>query len=571
MPTIQFGGLSSGLDTKAIIDALMGVERRGLDRLLARRTTLQGRADAYAKVRAALSDLRAKLVAFTVGGVGAARSATSSDPAILTATATSKAVPGSHTISVDQLATATRARSQAPIGSPITQAMAGTALADLNLPGTVTAGSLGLVVDGTIVSVTVGDPATTTLADVLDAVAGAIGGVVATSDPGATVSASVVNNRIVVSLSNATLAHEIRFGVAGDSSNFFGIVGLAGVGGTNLGPGTASLSSGVELGVVRTSVPLDSAGLSGLTSTSTGQLVINRVAIAYDTATDSLATILTRTATGPAAIAIEDASGTLAAALGLAPGTTAAQTLGQVARLTVDGQTLTSESNQVSGAIEGVTLELRATGGPVVLGVGVDRAAIRSALEGVVAAYNALADLLDRSATAAPGATAPLRGDATVAGLALDLRGRLMAPASAWPTGLRSLGELGISSGPLGSGSAGVARLQLDAAALDRALDADPARVAALLGSAEGVLAPVVDRLTELTRAGGLLDGRAGMIDVELRDLDARRQREEVRLADVQARLERKYAQLEALLSQLGATSAAVARQANAFTVRRDA
>jgi flagellar capping protein FliD len=61
------------------------------------------------------------------------------------------------------------------------------------------------------------------------------------------------------------------------------------------------------------------------------------------------------------------------------------------------------------------------------------------------------------------------------------------------------------------------------------------------------------------------------MIDVELRDLDARRQREEVRLADVQARLERKYAQLEALLSQLGATSAAVARQANAFTVRRDA
>lgn len=594
MPTIQFGGLSSGLDTKAIIDALMGVERRGLDRLLARKTTLQGRADAYAKVRAALSDLRAKLVAFTVGGVGAARSATSSDPAILTATATSKAVPGSHTISVDQLATATRARSQAPIGSPITQAMAGTALADLNLPGTVTAGSLGLVVDGTIVSVTVGDPATTTLADVLDAVAGAIGGVVATSDPGATVSASVVNNRIVVSLSNATLAHEIRFGVAGDSSNFFGIVGLAGVGGTNLGPGTASLSSGVELGVVRTSVPLDSAGLSGLTSTSTGQLVINGVAIAYDTTTDSLATILarinasgagvvasldrtndrvvlTRTATGPAAIAIEDASGTLAAALGLAPGTTGAQTLGQVARLTVDGQTLTSESNQVSGAIEGVTLELRATGGPVVLGVGVDRAAIRSALEGVVAAYNALADLLDRSATAAPGATAPLRGDATVAGLALDLRGRLMAPASAWPTGLRSLGELGISSGPLGSGSAGVARLQLDAAALDRALDADPARVAALLGSAEGVLAPVVDRLTELTRAGGLLDGRAGMIDVELRDLDARRQREEVRLADVQARLERKYAQLEALLSQLGATSAAVARQANAFTVRRDA
>lgn len=594
MPTIQFGGLTSGLDTKAIIDALMGVERRGLDRLLARRTILQARADAYAKIRTALVDLRTKLTAFTVGGAGAARSATSSDPAALTATATDRAILGTHTITVEQLATATRAASQAAVGSPITAAMTGSALADLNLPGAVTGGSFGLVVDGTIVSVAVGDPATTTLADVLDGIANAVSSVLGGSDPGATATATVADNRIVLTISGATVSHEVRFGVAGDSSNFLAIVGLSGVGSSTLGPGTASLASTSQLGVVRTSTPLDGAGLSGLASTPSGQIVINGVAIGYDTTTDSLATILTRingagagvvasidrandrvvltrTATGPAAIDIRDASGTLAAALHLAPGTTAAQTLGQVARFTLDGQILTSDSNQVEGAIEGVSLDLRAeTSAPLRLTIGVDRTALKTALEGLVAAYNALADLVDRSSSAPPGGTAPLRGDATVAGLALAIRGLLMTSSPTWSNGIRSLGELGISSGPLGSGTAGVGRLQLDPAALDRALDRDPARVAALLDAADGVLAPVVDRLTEVTRVGGLLDLRAGAVAGELRDLDARRQREEGRLAAVQERLERRYAQLESLLAQLAATSAAVGRQADAFGVRRD-
>ncbi len=595
MPTIQFGGLSSGLDTKAIIDALMAVERRGLDRLVARRTVLQARADAYAKVRAALEDLRSKLTAFTVRGLGAARTATSSDPAVLAATATAEAVPGSHTISIEQLATATRAVSQSQVGTPITAATAGTPLADLNLPGAVTSGTIGVVVDGTILSVGIGDPATTTLSDVLDAIATAVGAEIAASDPGATVTASVADNRIVVSIGGASLAHEVRFGIAADTSNFFAVTGLAGVGSASLGPGNAELRSTVELGVVRTSTALDAAGLTGLTSTTTGELTINGVTIAYDTTTDTLASVLarinaagagvvasldrtndrivlTRTTTGPGAIAIEDVSGTLGAALRLAPGTTAAQTLGQVARFTVDGQTVTSESNQVGALIEGVTLDLRATtASPVTLSVGVDRAAIRSGLEEIVAAYNALADLLDGLSTATTGATAPLGGDATLAGLALGVRGLLMAPAAAWTNGFRSLGDLGVSSGPLGSGKNGVSRLQLDGGALERALDRDPARVAALLDSLDGVLSPLADRLAGLTAVGGLLDGRQAAVDAELRDLDRRRQREEDRLSEVQDRLERKYAQLEALLTQLGATSAAVGRQADAFTIRRDA
>jgi len=46
--------------------------------------------------------------------------------------------------------------------------------------------------------------------------------------------------------------------------------------------------------VTRLSGPLDNAGLTGLTSTTTGVLTINGAAINYNTTTDSLTTIITR-------------------------------------------------------------------------------------------------------------------------------------------------------------------------------------------------------------------------------------------------------------------------------------
>ena len=57
MPAVTFSGLASGLDTRALIDAILSVERRPIERLQQRQALFNQR-------RAALDELRGKLSAF---------------------------------------------------------------------------------------------------------------------------------------------------------------------------------------------------------------------------------------------------------------------------------------------------------------------------------------------------------------------------------------------------------------------------------------------------------------------------------------------------------------------------
>ena len=174
MPTIQFGGVSSGLDTESIISSLMAVESLPLTRLQAQASTLASRKTAYGTLGTALTDLLAKIQAFTLTSAGSARTATSSDPTRFTAVANGSAIPGQYRVTVDRLASATRATSTAAVGTAITDATAAGAMTSLPLPGTVTAGHVGLAIDGQIVNVTVGNPATTSLATVIGDIAAAV-------------------------------------------------------------------------------------------------------------------------------------------------------------------------------------------------------------------------------------------------------------------------------------------------------------------------------------------------------------------------------------------------------------
>jgi flagellar hook-associated protein 2 len=102
--TISVGGLASGLDTNSIIAQLVTLERRSVDLLVVQRGAAQDE-------EGALQTFNAKVLAFlgavdklrTPGDV-LARKATSSDPAVLTATAGSGAAAGSTTVTVTNLA-----------------------------------------------------------------------------------------------------------------------------------------------------------------------------------------------------------------------------------------------------------------------------------------------------------------------------------------------------------------------------------------------------------------------------------------------------------------------------------
>jgi flagellar hook-associated protein 2 len=584
MPTIQFGGAISGIDTRSIVDALMQAERLPLTRLQQRRTELENRQKAYSKLSGLLTELLSKAKAFTVNGIAASKSASVSEPTRFGATATTSAASGTYQIIVDRLATPTKATSTAAVGTAVTNTAQ--TLASLNLPGSVSAGTVSLAVDGSIVTATIGDPASTTLQSAIDAIGAAIQTKVQATDPGATVTASVSGNKLQFAISGAAGSHTVKFGAAGDTSNALTIFGLSSLESQTFATGSPILAAS-SLGVVRTTVALDSAGLTGLTSTATGKVTINGVEIAYDTTTDTLSDVLTRInnsaagviasldrtndkvilqhkTAGATVMNVADTSGTLAAGLKLGPGTTTAQALGQSSRIYVDGREVVADTNRVTTAIDGLTLDLLTTDpAAVTLTVGADRTTARKAVSDFVAAFNAVANELETVTANAPGkAKGILAAEAGVRDLLNGLRSTALAVAPSLSGAIRSLGDLGVSTGVIGSAVGTTKRLVFDETKFDKAVDLDPARVAQLLNSADGAIKPLVDRLTALTGANGLIEANTKGIAEELPRLSAREADLERRIEAKRIAIERKYTALERQLALLQSQNQQVGAQA---------
>lgn len=96
----------TGIDTEAIIEQLMSVERRPLLKLQSQQTLLTSRKSAWDAVKAQLDKLSSKLATLTMSTTFSKMTATSSDASVLSATAGSSAVEGVYDIQVTTLARA---------------------------------------------------------------------------------------------------------------------------------------------------------------------------------------------------------------------------------------------------------------------------------------------------------------------------------------------------------------------------------------------------------------------------------------------------------------------------------
>src|SRR5438270_4791568 len=106
-PTINFGGLASGLDTNSIISKLMSVESQPLTRLQQQQAVEQAR-------QATLRDVKTRLVNLQTAAAGLrdigtwadVQTVDSTDATKISATRTSGAAPGGYQLMVTQLARA---------------------------------------------------------------------------------------------------------------------------------------------------------------------------------------------------------------------------------------------------------------------------------------------------------------------------------------------------------------------------------------------------------------------------------------------------------------------------------
>ncbi|PZP58710.1 MAG: flagellar hook protein FliD, partial [Azospira oryzae] len=150
------------------------------------------------------------------------------------------------------------------------------------------------------------------------------------------------------------------------------------------------------------------------------------------------------------------------------------------ARFTLDGIAITSASNTVTGALEGVTLTLTKTnaGTPATLTIAPDTASIRQGVESFVEAYNKLAKTLKDLGGYDPatGTAGVLQSDGITRLIESRLRSTLSAELVGLSGGYTALYSLGITSTTEGT-------LKVDTAKLEAAIQANPGGVAGLFAA----------------------------------------------------------------------------------------
>jgi len=103
---ISFGGLASGLDTNAIISALVSIEQRPIAQLEVKKSSYTRQKSLFGDLDGLLDTLNTAVKALKTSSSFLSMKATSDDEDVLVATASSSATPGTYDIEVLQLARA---------------------------------------------------------------------------------------------------------------------------------------------------------------------------------------------------------------------------------------------------------------------------------------------------------------------------------------------------------------------------------------------------------------------------------------------------------------------------------
>jgi flagellar hook-associated protein 2 len=122
---ISIGGLATGLDTNEIIDKLVAIERRPLDRLERQVDETEATKTSLGTIGTQLAALRTAAGTLSTVAKFLARSASSSDETVLQAAAGSGAARGTTTLNVTQLARAAVATSTVGVASSTSTVAAG--------------------------------------------------------------------------------------------------------------------------------------------------------------------------------------------------------------------------------------------------------------------------------------------------------------------------------------------------------------------------------------------------------------------------------------------------------------
>ncbi|MEM6161046.1 flagellar filament capping protein FliD [Erwinia sp. P6884] len=241
------------------------------------------------------------------------------------------------------------------------------------------------------------------------------------------------------------------------------------------------------------------------------------------------------------------------------------------ALLTVNNVAIESSSNNISDALEGITLNLtEVTTGNQTLTVNQDTSKASSAVSAWVEAYNKLQDsfssltkytAVDAGTETQDTTNGALLGDTTLRTIQTQLKS-LLANSSSTST-YKTLAQIGVTSDPSNG------KLQLDQTKLDAALAKDPDGVKEMIiGDAKttGITTKMGNSMTGWLSSSGILQAATDGVSKTLNNLTDSYNAASERIDATIARYKKQFTALDLMVSKLNSTSSYLTSQFEALT-----
>lgn len=218
------------------------------------------------------------------------------------------------------------------------------------------------------------------------------------------------------------------------------------------------------------------------------------------------------------------------------------------AEITVNGVTITSDTNSVDGAIPGMTLDLAGlTTAAVTVNVEPDHDAVVAKVQSFVDAFNDVARFVKVQSVydAEAGIKGAFVGEASVSRVMQGLKSVITTEFTGLGQDWDAISFAGVSFTSEGL-------LELDASTLEDALDDDPDAVNALFTDEDGFVQAMLDKIDLYNdRVEGSLVLRQDSIEERISDMEEQVEVYERRLSKMEIRLRNQYAAMESLLGNL--------------------
>ena len=567
--SISFSGLASGLDTASWVEALVSVKQTKVTSIQKDLLALQTTKTTVNDTRSAITSLRTSIEKLTDAKFGgtfdlfSSNTATSSNNDIFTATATSSALRQNYDITVQQLATYTKATS---INSASAIADDSTNLTNMGI----TKGTITAYVNGQKHSVDIED--TDTLGDLKAKMAGY--GI-----------ATTIDENGVLSFSAANEEDTIHIGATTDSSNFTSLVGLE-----RQEDGSYKSTASLYKATTASKLTAEDAGFNEQIKQGTFTIGDATFTINENTTLASLISDINNTETAQAYAYWDDATGKLsitstkegAAYINIEAGTsnftdvmgltnsawdedgnllsskmyTSAQELGKNAQITINGTAITSTSNTITAdisRIEGVTINLNRESteedGKTTLKIAQDTAPLKDAINEFISAYNnAISKIDDVTASGAD-----LQRDTSLTSLKRTIRN--YANSASDNGGVyKLLSDIGIST--TGANSidldSNTEKLSLDENKLMDALANNPESVESILAGENGILNMIEGAVEQALQASsGYFDVKTSTLDSDIKKMQEKITKQNTSIETYKKQLEAKFQKMEQMISSM--------------------